>query len=385
MAFYNRQGKLPKKKHTTFYQPDGKSLYREELVSSRGFDGVYSTKYHLHEPTRMLRVEEVKNEGRAEAGNWPLTYYHFHTSERKKGDFITARKPYLTNKDCTVSILTPTEQTEAFYRNAYAHECLFAHYGTGTLATEYGVLPYGPGDHIIIPKGTTYQLNCDDYQTSKLLVIESSQPIDIPARYKNEYGQLLEHAPYSERDFAAPTLVDPVDQKGEFDLYLKANNKLYRQVVDHHPFDVVGWDGFWFPTSFNMRDFQPIVGKIHLPPPVHQTFHCGTFVMCLFAPRLFDFHPEAIPAPYFHTNVDSCEVLYYVEGDFMSRSGVNEGSITLHPTGLPHGPQPGKTEASIGAKAAEEYAVMIDTFAPLEVTEEALAAQIENYERSWLD
>ncbi len=384
MSFYRRQGELPKKKHTTFYKADGKSLHREELVSSRGFDGAFATKYHLHEPTRMLRVKEVQNLGLNGVANWPLSYYHFETERTQSGNFITSRTPYLTNESCTMSISQPTEPTDAFFRNAYAHECLFVHYGTGTLATEYGVVPFGPGDHLVLPKGTTYQLRCDTYGETKILVIESRDPFDIPSRYRNELGQLLEHAPYSERDFVGPTLTDPVDEFGEFSLYLKAGKKLFLQTLDHHPFDLVGWDGYWYPSSFNIRDFCPIVGRIHQPPPVHQLFHCGTFVLCNFCPRLFDFHPNAIPAPYFHTNVDSCEVLYYVEGDFMSRKGVKEGSITFHPTGLPHGPQPGKTEESIGAKEANEYAVMVDTFAPLQVTEAALSAQVPEYERSWL-
>lgn len=383
MAFYHRQGELPKKKHTTFYRSEG-NLYREELVSSRGFDGVYATKYHIHEPTRLLQVKEVETSIGGVAADWPLSYYHFSTDTTAEGNFVTARTPYLTNSTSTLSMLQPTEATEAFYRNAYAHECLFVHYGTGTVATEYGVLPYGPGDHIVLPKGSTYQLHCDQYQGTKILVIESRDPFDIPKRYMNEYGQLLEHAPYSERDFVLPTLMDPVDQKGEFQLLLKANNRLFDHTLDHHPFDVVGWDGFWYPTIFNIKDFSPLVGKLHLPPPTHQLYHCGSFVLCNFCPRLFDFHPDAIPAPYFHTNVDSCEVLYYVEGDFMSRKGVKEGSITLHPTGLPHGPQPGKTEASIGVKETHEYAVMVDTFAPLEVTEQALAKAVPDYERSWL-
>jgi homogentisate 1,2-dioxygenase len=384
MAFYFQQGHLPKKKHTTFYQKDGKSLYREELVSSRGFDGVFATKYHIHEPTRMIRVEPVRNGSKADIADWPLSYYHFNTDKTVGGNFITARTPYLTNTTCTLSILQPTQPTDAFYRNTYAHECLFVHYGSGTLATEYGVLPFGPGDHLVLPKGTTYQLHCDDYAATKVLVIESADPFDIPSRYQNEYGQLLEHAPYSERDFGLPTLVDPIDKMGEFSLYLKAGERLFIQTVDHHPFDVVGWDGYWYPFSFNIKDFSPIVGKVHQPPPVHQLFHCGTFVVCNFCPRLFDFHPEAIPAPYFHTNVDSCEVLYYVEGDFMSRKGVKEGSITLHPTGLPHGPQPGKTEESVGLKETHEYAVMVDTFAPLNVTVAAMNARVDDYERSWL-
>lgn len=384
MPRYVQQGQVPRKKHTTFYKPDGQSLYREELVSSRGFDGVYATKYHVHEPTRLLGVEELESVP-ATSDNWPLSYYHFRSdAESQAGNYISARECYMRNATCALSVARVTEATELFYKNAYAHECVFVHHGSGIMASDYGLLPFGPGDHIVVPKGTIYQLRCDDYEKTKLFIIESRDPFDIPKRYRNEYGQLLEHAPYCERDFHPPSLPEPVDQAGEFILHIKAGQRQFLHHLDHHPFDVVGWDGFWYPFTFNIKDFSPIVGKLHLPPPIHQVFACGTFVVCNFVPRLFDFHPEAIPAPYFHTNVDSCEVLYYVDGDFMSRSGVDVGSLTLHPTGLPHGPQPGKTEASIGAKETHEYAVMVDTFEPLHVTDLALKRQVADYAQSWL-
>ncbi len=387
MPFYQRQGETPAKKHITFYKPDSEELYKEELVGTRGFDGVFSTRYRLRAPTRVTEVNEVENAfPEVEWEEAPLSYYHFMTQEKQTpGTYLTARDMYLKNATMWVSVAHVTENTESFYRNAYAHECWFVHHGKGTVRCEYGEMPFTDGDHIVIPKGVTVQVEFDRLDKVKMLVMESRDSFQVPKRYRNEYGQILEHAPYSERDFHVPTLADPIDQLGEFPLFIKGGNRLFQYTLDHHPFDIIGWDGYEYPFTFNIKDFCPIVGKIHQPPPVHQLFDAGTFVVCNFVPRLFDFHPQAVPAPYFHTNVDSCEVLYYVDGDFMSRSGVKEGSITLHPTGVPHGPQPGKTEASVGKKETHEWAVMIDSFEPLHVTKNVQDTAVPAYAQSWLE
>lgn len=386
MPFYVKQGQVPPKRHTTFYKPDGKSLYREELFSTLGFSGIYSNKYHLYMPPQVESISEKSLHENNEWKDAPLQYYHFKTgSKKKEGDFITSRIEYLKNEHCVISAAYPTADTEVFYRNSYAHELLFIHNGGGEFLSEYGTIKFSEWDYIVVPKGTTYQLKFSDYKNAKLLVVESDTPYDIPRHFRNEYGQITEDAPYYERDFRVPELPDPVDKKGKFTLLLKVSNRYFEYHLPHHPFDVIGWDGFLYPYAFNLREYAPKVGKIHLPPPVHLMFTTRNFVVCNFVPRLYDFHPDAIPAPYYHSNVDSDEVLYYVYGDFMSRSGVEEGSITLHPMGIPHGPQPGKTEASIGKKEADEYAVMIDTFSPLKVTKNVKDTMAEEYSKSWLE
>ncbi|MCP5053118.1 MAG: homogentisate 1,2-dioxygenase [bacterium] len=388
MSFYHVRGCVPRKKHTVYYKEDQKSIHYEELTSSIGFDGVYSTKYHLYGPTQVEAVEEVP--GLAVPG-WdeaPLMCYHFNTEEiENPGDFVSARSVMMYNANCSVGTAIVTENSDSFYKNAYGHEMIFVHKGKGTFRSEFGTLDIKEGDHIVIPKGTICQLHFDDpdKNNAKLFIVESDAPFEIPRKYRNEYGQILEHAPYSERDFHAPQFVDPIDQKGNFSLKIKAGDRMFNHTVDHHPYDLVGWDGYLYPFTFNIDDFQPIVGQIHLPPPIHQLFHNAHFVVCNFVPRLYDFHPQAVPAPYFHSNVDSDEILYYVEGHFMSRKGIKEGSITLHPTGIPHGPQPGRTEESIGKKETQECAVMVDTFAPLKLTTLARDSRYENYFRSWVE
>jgi homogentisate 1,2-dioxygenase len=387
MPFYQRQGELPRKKHITFYKPDSEELYKEELVSTRGFDGGFSTRYRLRAPTRVSQVKEIPDAFPVIDWNEaPLNYYHFLTDEKKSsGNFLTARTGYLKNGTMAVDVAHVTENTDVFYRNAYAHECWFVHYGKGVMRSEYGEMAFDDGDHLVIPKGVTVQVTFERLDKVKLLVMEGKDPFRIPRRYRNEFGQILEHAPYCERDFHAPVLKEPIDAVGEHPLWIKGGNRLFEYTLDHHPFDIVGWDGYEYPFTFSIKDFCPIVGKLHMPPPIHQVFDAGTFVVCNFVPRLFDFHPQAVPAPYFHTNIDSCEVIYYVDGDFMSRTGVNEGSITLHPTGVPHGPQPGKTEASIGKKETHEWAVMVDSFAPLHVTKNVQDTQVQGYAQSWLE
>lgn len=387
MPFYVKVGKVPPKRHTTFYKDDGVSLYREELFSTLGFSGIYSNKYHLYMPPQVEEIKEINIKKDNVWNDAPLQYFHFFTEKKKSpGNFLTSRNEFLTNPHCTISTANVTEDTDIFYRNSFAHELLFVHYGSGHFLSEYGDIPFEQWDYIIVPKGTTYQIKFDDYKANnKLLIVESDTPYNIPKHFRNEYGQLTEEAPYYERDFKVPQFMEPVDKLGEFKIILKVQNRHFEYTVPHHPFDVVGWDGYLYPYAFNIKEYAPKVGKIHLPPPVHLAFTTQHFVVCNFVPRLYDFHPDAIPAPYYHSNVDSDEVLYYVHGDFMSRTGVQEGSITLHPMGIPHGPQPGKTEASIGKKETEEYAIMIDTFQPLKVTQNVRETMVEEYHQSWLE
>ena len=387
MAFYVKVGKVPPKRHITFYKEDGKSLYREELFSTKGFSGIYSNKYHLYMPPQVEKISEVSID--SSANNWndaPVEYYHFITDKKQnKGNILTARNEFLKNDHCVISTAQITEDTDIFYRNSQMHEIVFVHHGKGWLLSEYGKIKFDEWDYLIIPKGTTYQIKFDDYKNNKVFIIESDAPYEIPSHFRNEYGQLTEEAPYYERDFRVPEFMEPIDKIADFKLMLKVRNKMFEFRLPHHPFDVVGWDGFLYPYAFNIKEYAPKVGKIHLPPPIHLVFKTDHFVICNFVPRLYDFHPQAIPAPYYHSNVDSDEVLYYVHGDFMSRTGVQEGSITLHPMGIPHGPQPGKTEASIGKKETEEYAIMIDTFQPLSVTKNVKETMVEEYSQSWLE
>jgi homogentisate 1,2-dioxygenase len=386
MSYYVRLGKIPPKRHTTFYKSDGKSLYREELFSTKGFSGIYSNKYHLYMPPQVEQVKELSILKDIEWPDAPLQYYHFMTDNMNSdGDFLNARNEFLKNDHIVISTARVTEDTGIFYRNSYAHEIVFVHHGTGDMLSEYGRLPFEGGDYIVIPKGTTYQMKFNSFDNVKLFIIESDTPFDIPRHFRNEYGQLTEDAPYYERDFKPPQLMEPIDEHGEFTLILKVSNRYFEYTLPHHPFDVVGWDGFLYPYTFNIKEYAPKVGKIHLPPPTHLVFTTEHFVVCNFVPRLYDFHPDAIPAPYYHSNVDSDEVLYYVYGDFMSRTGVREGSVTLHPMGIPHGPQPGRTEASIGKKETDEYAIMIDTFTPLRVTRNVKETMVEDYHHSWLE
>lgn len=386
MPFYVKVGKVPPKRHITFYKDDKKSLYREELFSTKGFSGIYSNKYHLYMPTEVEKIDEVQID--SSGNDWkdaPLEYYHFITDiVKSRGNIITARNEFLKNEHCVISTAYLTEDTKYFYRNSQMHELLFVHHGKGVLLTEYGKINFMEWDYLIIPKGTTYQIKFDEYKKNKLFIIESDTPFDIPKHFRNEYGQLTEEAPYYERDFRVPEFTKPIDKFGDFRLRLKVRDRMFEYKLPHHPFDVVGWDGFLYPYAFNIKEYAPKVGKIHLPPPIHLVFTTQHFVICNFVPRLYDFHPQAIPAPYYHSNVDSDEVLYYVHGDFMSRTGVQEGSITLHPMGIPHGPQPGKTEASIGKKQTDEYAVMIDAFTPLHVTRNVKETMVNDYSQSWL-
>jgi homogentisate 1,2-dioxygenase len=383
MPFYTRLGTIPHKRHTQFRKPDG-GLYREEVMGLEGFHGIQSILYHHFLPPRVVQTELLSHTKPEYVEFGALRHRAFTTVDIPAGgDPVAARRVLLGNNDVTLSVSRSTEKMNYFYRNAQAYEVWFVHEGRGTLYTQFGQLQFEPGDYIVIPYGTTWQMQAED--EARFLVIESPSQIEPPKRYRNEWGQLLEHSPYCERDIRVPEVLEPRTDKGEFEVRVKVRDTLSRHVLDHHPHDVVGWDGYLYPWIFNVRDFEPITGRIHQPPPVHQTFQGWNFVVCSFVPRLFDYHPEGIPAPYNHSNVNSDEVIYYCDGNFMSRRGIDKYDITLHPSGLPHGPQPGATEKSIGAEKTEELAVMVDTFNPLHIAIDALELEKPEYQASWID
>jgi homogentisate 1,2-dioxygenase len=386
MTFYYRLGNIPPKRHTQFRQEDG-SLYKEELVSSRGFSGIYSNLYHTYQPTKVKQVFPPKPAPIKIMEDYGLQMTHLKTSTvgTTGTDFLESRIPLLINSDVTLSICNPAGDgaMDYFYKNGEADEVLFVHEGEGDLITQFGRVPFKKGDYVVIPRTTIYKVVFHSALT-KLLVIESKSPIETVSHYRNELGQLLEHSPYCERDLHPP--VELVHELGEKETLVKIRKQgfMHEYLYAFSPLNVVGWDGFLYPYTFSIYDFEPITGRIHLPPPVHQTFQApNAFVICSFVPRLFDYHPLAIPTPYNHSNIDSDEVLFYVDGNFMSRRGIDRGSFTVHPGGLPHGPHPGTVEASIGAKETKEYAVMVDTFRPLFVTEAALPFIDKNYPYSW--
>ena len=386
MPFYHKLGEIPRVKHTTFFKPDGKSLYREELISSKGFSGIYSNVYHHHLPSAVKTVKEIQMHKKIDWPEAPVLYYHCFSSDKKDGgNYIDSRDEYFVNSSCKISTAYVTKDTDDFYRNALGAEYIFIHHGSGVLRSHFGAIAFSEGDQIIIPRATTYQMKFDSFENNKLLVVESDTSYEIPKHYKNPYGQMEEHAPYSERDFRPPVYTEPITDSGEFRVSIKAKERFFEHIVPHHPFDVIGWDGYLYPFAFNIKDYHPKVGRIHLPPPTHLAFVTGSFILCNFVPRLYDFHDSAIPAPYFHSNIDSDEILYYVDGDFMSRKGVREGSFTLHPGGMPHGPQPGRTEDSVGAKETNEWAVMIDTYTPLKPTTNVKETLDKDYAQSWLE
>ncbi len=385
MPFYHTLGKIPPKRHTQFRKPDG-SLYAEQLFGTIGFDGMYSNIYHEHRPTQVKEILSQKSVAPkiAKANNIQ--------SYRMKGfdvppcdDYLESRTPVLTNSDCTIILAAPRNSvTEYFYKNTDADELIFVHKGSGTLKTFLGNIPFAYGDYLLVPRGVIYQLEFNDTD-NRLFIVESNHPIYTPKRYRNWFGQLLEHSPFCERDIRKPQALETHNETGSFLMKVKKKNDLIDMVYASHPFDVVGYDGYNYPYAFSIHDFEPITGRIHQPPPVHQTFETGAFVVCSFVPRLYDYHPLSIPAPYNHSNIDSDEVIYYVDGDFMSRNDIAPGHISLHPAGIPHGPHPGATERSIGKTQTEELAVMVDTFKPLMVTEQGLAITDGTYYQSWLD
>lgn len=384
MPFYQKSGRIPHKRHTTFRKEDG-SLYHEELFGTIGFDGMSTLLYHEHPPTmvkEVLESEDVKPKIAVEKNMKAYLLEGFKVPGTD--DYLSSRTPVLTNSDLTISLAAPRKSmVDYFYKNAQQDEMIFVHEGSGTLYTQMGALNFGPGDYLLIPRGMIQQLHFDTTD-NRLFIVESASPIYTPKRYRNWFGQLLEHSPYCERDLRTPEHVPAVNELGDFTIKVKKQDMMHNYIYASHPFDVVGWDGFNFPYAFNIKDFEPITGRVHQPPPVHQTFETNAFVVCSFVPRLYDYHPQSIPAPYNHSNIDSDEVLYYVDGDFMSRNNIERGHITLHPAGIPHGPHPGTYEGSIGKKGTEEYAVMVDTFKPLMVTEQAIALSDGKYHKSWL-
>jgi len=384
MPFYLKKGTVPEKRHIQHRDADGK-LYHEELISREGFSDIYSNVYHIHPPTRISNYGKFKEIIHSPLEKYTHRHRHWETFKfNEKGNWVEDRKVLAFNNDLVMTIAKPQTNSEFFYRNGNSDEMIFVHRGSGFLDSQFGQMKFGEGDYIIIPGGVLYRLKFDT-ENNHLLIVESFGPIEPPKRYLNKFGQLLEHAPFCERDIRIPEFIDPVDETGEFEIKVKLRNGIQDITMANHPYDLVGWDGYYYPWILNIKDFMPIVGKVHQPPPVHQTFAAPGFVICSFVPRLFDFHEKSIPAPYNHSNVDSDEVLYYVGGDFMSRKGVSEGSITLHPAGFPHGPQPGKYGGSIGKKETLEYAVMLDTFKPLMVAKDTEDIDDPKYPYSWME
>lgn len=385
MLFYHRLGNIPHKRHTIFRKSDN-SLHYEQLFGTEGFSGVASLLYHLHRPTQVKEIRDSYDDSPKVSVEKNLKAFSFAGFDiQPEDDFLKSRKAVLVNDDVQIHLAAPKKSLrDYFYKNADADEMLFVHRGSGKLRTMLGNIDFGYGDYLVIPRGMIYQIEFDD-EDNRLLVVNSFSPLRAPKRYRNEVGQLLEHSPYCERDIRVPQDLETFDEKGDFPIRIRKEGVIHEYIYATHPFDVVGWDGYNYPFAFSIHDFEPITGRVHQPPPVHQTFEAHNFVVCSFCPRKFDYHPEAIPAPYNHSNIDSDEVLYYVDGDFMSRAGVDKGQITLHPSGIPHGPHPGAAEKSIGAEETEELAVMIDTFRPLKLTDHAMKIEDGAYYRSWLN
>ena len=381
---YHHSGKIPQKRHTIFKSEDDK-FYYEQLFGTEGFHGISSLLYHIHRPTQIKSISEPKDVTPKVAIAKNVTPRMFKgMNVAAEEDFLESRKVLMLNNDLKMGLAKPKKSTEYFYKNAECDELLFVHEGTGILKTFVGNLEFSVGDYLIIPRGTIYQI---EFNTEKnvLLFVEAHSPIYTPKRYRNEFGQLLEHSPFCERDIITPTFVEPKDEKGEFVIKVKKENQIWDFIYATHPFDVVGWDGYNFPYAMSIHDFEPITGRIHLPPPIHQNFEGHNFVICSFVPRLYDYHPKSIPAPYNHSNIDSDEMLYYVDGDFMSRNHVEKGYISLHPAGVVHGAHPGAMERSIGKKETGELAVMVDTFKPLKLTQAALDISDPDYYKSWVE
>lgn len=385
MPLYRQVGKVPHKRHTVFRRPDG-ALYHEELVGTEGFSGISSLVYHLNPPTLVREFGNpysVRPEIAVEENLRARSFTGFELEP--KDDYLESRCTLFVNDDLHIGLAAPVKgSVNYFYKNADADELLFVHRGNGVLKTMYGSLDFSYGDYIVIPRGTVYSI---DFLTedNRLLIIESFSPIETPARYRNQYGQFMENSPYCERDFKFPQNLETIDEEGEFKIMIKKRGIMHPYVYLNHPFDVVGYDGCCYPYAMSIFDFEPITGRIHMPPPIHQHFQAARFVVCSFVPRLYDYHPDAIPAPYHHSNIDSDELLYYVDGDFMSRNNIQQGQITLHPGGLPHGPHPGAIERSIGKKETNELAVMIDPFSPVKITKAALKLELPDYYLSWLN
>lgn len=384
MTYYYRMGEIPHKRHTQFRQPNGR-LYHEEVMGIHGFAGIQSILYHLSPPTAVARIPAALPAQILYEEVGPLRPRHLRAAPvAEGGNAIDGRVPLMGNHDVVLYVGRPTEAMPFWYKFAHGDDIIFIHDGTGLLESQFGHLHYRPGDYLVIPTGVMWRLLPDEGVAQRMLFVESYGHVTPPKRYLNNYGQFLENAPYCERDIRTPEKLVTYDERGEFEVRVKARGAITQFIYNHHPLDVVGWDGHLWPFAFNIEDFEPITGRVHQPPPVHQTFDGPGFVLCSFVPRLFDYHPLSIPAPYNHSNVDSDEVLYYVEGDFMSRKGIERASLTIHPNGIPHGPHPGTYEGSIGKERTEELAVMVDTFQPLRLTTAACELEDEGYAYSWL-
>jgi len=386
MPYYTRMGDLPRKRHTQFRRPDGE-LYTEEVIGAEGFSGIASIAYHIHQPTIVDRIDEPLDYDATYVDEDFLRHRHVKGFEVEAGgDWLSGRTYMMGNADVQLALVRPTEQQSVFYRNAASDELVYVHEGEGRLETVLGTVEFEDGDYVHIPRTVTHRWVFDgniENDPPRLLVIESNSEVRFPKKYRNDQGQLLEHSPFCERDVRPPADLQTYDEEGPFEIRIKKHGKLHPYHVRYHPFDVVGWDGCMYPYAISIHDFEPITGRIHQPPPVHQMYEAHNFVVCSFVPRLFDYHPDGIPAPYNHSNIDSDEVLFYAEGDFMSRKGISRGSFSLHPGGIPHGPHPGTAEASIGKEGTEELAVMVDTFRPLKLTQAALNVEDEDYAYSW--
>lgn len=385
MPHYYKLGTIPHKRHTQYRKPDG-TLYSEQLFSTEGFSDDYALLYHCHPPTQIIKTEPHVDVSPIIAEEKMLKHRSLEGFKVKPvKDFLESRVPVLVNGDCHIVLAAPQQSMkDYYYKNTDADEMIFVHEGSGTVHTQYGELPFGYGDYIVLPRGTIYQIEFND-DKNRLFIVESFTPLRFPKRYMSKFGQLMEHSPYCERDIRPPQDLKTFDEKGDYLIKAKKKGMLYGLHYGTHPFDVIGWDGCCYPYIFSIHDFEPITGRVHMPPPIHQTFETSTFVVCSFVPRMYDYHPNAIPAPYNHSNIDSDEVLYYVEGEFMSRKHVTKGMITLHPAGIPHGPHPGAVEKSIGAKETKELAVMVDTFRPLMLTKQALDIENREYVMSWAE
>ena len=385
MPRYHKLGNIPPKRHTIHKSNDDK-FYYEELFGTIGFEGMSSLIYHTHRPTQVkeiIKSYDIAPEVAVSKNMKSLMLDGFQI--KSHDDYLKSRKCILFNNDCQITLASPNKSLKSyFYKNTDSDEVIFIHKGSGKLRTFLGNIDFSYGDYLVIPRGVIYQIDFDT-SDNRLFIVESKSPIYTPKRYRNWFGQLLEHSPYCERDIHPPNELETYDDKGEFIIKVKKQDTIHEYVYAAHPFSAVGWDGYNYPYKFSIHDFEPITGRVHQPPPVHQTFETNSFVICSFVPRLFDYHPKAIPTPYNHSNIDSDEVIYYVDGDFMSRSNVEKGFISLHPAGIPHGPHPGTMEKSIGMKETLELAVMVDTFKPLMVTEEALKIDDGKYYKSWLN
>jgi homogentisate 1,2-dioxygenase len=389
---YVSQGEVPAKRHSQVWREGNgngsgdRRLLVEEVLGYEGFSGNESILYRLHSPCRL---DEVGGFTPLERDEWvPDTHVHRLADSRRVaagGDPLGGRRLLMFNGDLEVSVCRPQSPMNGFYRNGEGDEVVYVHRGSGVVKTMFGSLPFRQHDYVVIPRGTTHRWEQDETAEQHWICFHTPGEIETPNRYRNRYGQLLEHAPYSQRDFHPPTELETVDESGSYEVVLRVRDGLQRYLLDRHPFDVVGWDGYVYPYTFNALDFEPRAGRFHLPPPVHQTFQGPNFVICTFAPRMLDWDETAVPLPYHHSNIQSEEVMFYAEGDYAARRGVDIGCLTLHPSGLPHGPQPGTVEKALGAKRTNELAVMWDTFRPLRLTTLWQEIDDPSYAYSWND